>query len=158
MSATTCVASLIRSRSFTSPCSRGLPQQGVKQRLVFRCPNSRTEPTQRADIRQMIIAAETEKPAIGDICFHLPKNLRVGEIVMILQQFELDQQHRLDPGTAEVDSVKRLDRLPELQEIDMFFGPPNPVVASDQRVKDIAVRPRKLRRRYALSTGFPPLV
>jgi len=120
---------------------------GVGRRIEFGGPGQ--------NVRQVVLTSQPEKAAVGEVGFHLRPQLRLGQTVVMHDKFKLEQQHGLHAGAADVGVVEFLNRLAEAEEIIVFFGPPHPVVASDERVKHGLIRRRNHRRLVRSEHGIP---
>src|SRR5438105_9022265 len=69
-------------------------------------------------MRQRTEQAQAEEIAKGHVIAGLVDHLAVREIVVALQEFQLQQQDRLDRWPAMVGTVKRRHFLPKALEVD----------------------------------------
>jgi hypothetical protein len=83
----------------------GLPDDRVEDPLVEVHPQAAAEVGQQAGVGQRAVEAEPQEQAEGHVGAGLLDGLAVGEVVVVLEELQLQQQQRLQGGAAAVGVV-----------------------------------------------------
>ena len=111
--------------------------------------------TEAAGIGEIIVPPKPQEPTVGHVGLSSGDDLAIGEIVVVLQELELEHQHRFLGWPADVGAAKWRYDVAELQGVDMRARTLQMMIAEDQRLEKLLVSFREDRWQIRVEHRIP---
>jgi hypothetical protein len=135
----------------------GLGQDGVDHPLVAHRPQAGPEVAEQAGVRQVPVQAQVKEEAEPEVQLGLVEDPAVGQVLVVLQVLQPEQQQRLGGRTAGRGRVRVGQDGAQAGEVEDGLDPAQVVVRGDEGLKDLLVQggegdvPPGLQQAYVLT-------